>query len=186
MSAVALPVPVRRTLRARALASIAAWLGLGLALPVVALVVSPVAFGFRSVTILSGSMTPTLRVGDVVMERRVAPMDLEIGDIVTFPSPDHPGRTFTHRIVSMRLDKGRVSFVTEGDANSGTESWSVPANGKLGRASFRIPKLGYITNRAGSRVGRLVLIVGPALLLGLYEMRRIWTRDRDDDDAPAA
>jgi signal peptidase len=132
-------------------------------------------------------MTPTLGVGDVIFEQRVAPPQVKIGDVITFPAPDHKGKTFTHRVVSIKLQpNGRVAFVTQGDANPSTESWAVKADGTLGLARFRIGKLGYITNRAGSRMGRLALIVIPVLLLGIYEFRRIWSHDDDDEADDAA
>ena len=141
-------------------------LGLSLAAPRLA--------GYHVFTVLSGSMEPTLAVGDVVVEAPLAPRDARVGDVITFRSPGDQARLLTHRIVRVRATGHTVAFVTRGDANTGTEHWSIPEDGVLGRVSYRVPKLGYLTNRLGSRFGRLGLIVIPALLLGLYELERIW------------
>ncbi len=173
---------------ARSVARILMNLAAGIGLPVAVIVIAPMMFGFHFVTILSGSMTPTLGVGDVVMERRIAPLQAKVGDVVTFKAPNKPGETYTHRVVSIRIHGQRAEFVTQGDANLSTESWSVPLNGNIGLARYHVPKIGYITNRAGSKFGRLALIVVPVLLLGLYEFRRIWSEPSEDtsDDAAAA
>jgi len=144
----------------------------------IALIV-PSFFGYGSVTVLSGSMTPTLHVGDVVVEHRISPLSVRVGDIVTFRVPEHQARLYTHRVVSMEAVGSDVSFVTKGDANTGFERWTVPASGTIGRVVVRIPFLGYVTNRAGSRIGRFGLLVIPAVLLAFVELRRIWRRSDD-------
>src|SRR5262249_5139981 len=133
-------------------------------------------FGYSSLAVLSGSMTPTLRVGDVVVEHHVHPLSIRIGDIVTFRVPEHQERLYTHRVVEMSAEGDGVSFVTRGDANTGVERWTIPAAGTLVRVEYRIPYLGYVTNRAGSRLGRIAFLVVPALLLAVAELRRIWRR----------
>lgn len=134
----------------------------------------PTLLGYQSFTVLSGSMVPALGVGDVVIVSKLAPLDARIGDIVTFRSPEDRARLVTHRVLHMRASGATVYFETKGDANTGTEKWSVATSGVIGRAAYRVPKVGYVTNRLGSRLGRLSFIVLPALLLGLFELRRIW------------
>jgi signal peptidase I len=145
-------------------------------------VIAPALFKFSSLAVLSGSMTPTLRVGDVVVEQRISPLQARLGDVVTFRAPDDPAKLYTHRIVGMDASDELIHFVTQGDANSGVERWSIAATGTLGRVVYRVPLVGYVTNRAGSRDGRLLLIVVPVLLLAGFELKRIW---RKDDEEPA-
>ena len=80
-----------------------------------------------------------------------------------------------------------MHVVTRGDANSGSERWSVGARGRVGRVAYRIPKLGYVTVAAGTPLGRILFVVVPALLLGVSEIRRVW-RPREglksDGEAP--
>jgi signal peptidase len=148
---------------------------------VIALAVTvPTLLGHSSLTVLSGSMAPTLRVGDVVVEKQISPLQARVGDVVTFRAPDAPAKLYTHRIVRMDASGGVIHFVTQGDANTGVERWTIADTGKLGRVEYRIPLVGHITNRAGSRDGRLLLIVAPALLLALAELRRIWRREAEE------
>ena len=149
--------------------------GLGFGIGIAGFMTVPMAFGYHGFVVLSGSMQPAISTGDAVLVDSISPIDARVGDVVSFRSPDDPKRMITHRVVSLRATGGVVQFVTKGDANTGVERWSVPADGAIGRVQYRVPKLGYITNRLGSRYGRFAFLVVPALLLGVMEVRRIWS-----------
>ena len=104
---------------------------------------APLAIGDHSFTLRSGSMTPALETGDVVVTEPVAPLAARVGQIVTFRDPEGSGKLFSHRVQSIRPDGEVVHFVTRGDANTSTERWSVPAGGTIGRVVYRVPKIGY-------------------------------------------
>jgi signal peptidase len=169
-------VRVRRgaSLPARLAATLSLWFVGGLLFGICAAVTIPHLFGFRSLVVLSGSMTPTLRVGDVVIVRQIPPGEARVGDVVTFRDPTRGDRLVTHRVRSIEVEAGVVRIQTKGDANSGVESWQVQATGTIGRAGFRVPKIGYALFWIRGRFGRMMLVVFPALLLGAYELWRIW------------
>jgi signal peptidase I len=166
------PGAVRRTLGAMRAFVLAGLLGAVVA-GVLVFVVS-IPFGFRSLTIMSGSMVPTLGVGDVVMERQIAPLDLRVGDIVTFRDPTDQKTLITHRVRGFKVHDGTVDVVTKGDANNTVEKWSIPVSGHLGLVVLHLPKVGYALVWASGRTGRIALIAIPGVLLGIIELRRIW------------
>lgn len=165
-----------RRLRIAALWAVA---GLGLGLAAAATV--PALFGYQSLTVLSGSMEPTVHTGDVVVVERIAPTEARIGDVVSFRDPEDPTRVLTHRVRELRVEGGTVRFVTKGDANTGTERWQVASGGTIGRVAYRLWALGYALHWLQGRLARLVLLVIPALLLGLHEIRRIWRPRRVEE-----
>lgn len=140
--------------------------------------------GLRTLTVLSGSMTPVLRAGDLVVVERISPLEARVGDVITFRDPANGARLITHRVRTYTLRGRTVSFVTRGDANRSSEEWTIPVNGEIGRAVMHVPKLGYVTARAGSRIGRGLLIVVPALLLAGLALRRIWAPAEASDARP--
>jgi signal peptidase len=148
--------------------------GLGFGIGIAGVMTVPMAFGYRGFVVLSGSMEPTIGTGDIVVVRKMDPLDAHVGDVVTFRSPENPQQIITHRVRSIRASGEMVGFVTKGDANTGTERWSVPTSGTIGKVEYRIPKLGYVTNHIGSRLGRFAFLILPALLLAALELRRIW------------
>ncbi len=158
----------------RRLLRVAAFAAFGFAMGIAAVATLPALVGFQGFAVLSGSMEPTIGTGDVVVVRKIAPLDAHVGDVVTFRSPDNPAKIITHRVRSMQATGDTVGFVTKGDANTGRERWSVSTEGTIGKVEYRIPKLGYVTNRIGSRVGRFAFLILPALLLAALELRRIW------------
>jgi signal peptidase len=154
---------------------------LGFAAVIVAAITLPALAGYQVLTVLSGSMEPALETGDVIVESKVSPDELKLGDVVTFREPGGP-RLITHRVREVRIFGGAAHVTTRGDANTGVERWSIPLDGTVGRVEYRVPKVGYVTNRVGSRFGRLALLVVPALLLCLWELKRIWAPAKAKDD----
>lgn len=163
---------MRRTLRRFVV--LVAWVLLGTAGGLVLAVGLPNAFHAKSLTVMSGSMEPTISTGDVVVARQTSPMDVRVGDIVTFRDPLNTERLITHRVREMHVQGDDVVFVTKGDANTGEEQWALPKEGTIGRVAFHVPKLGYFMVWFHSRLGLLILIVLPTLLLGASELWRLW------------
>jgi signal peptidase len=159
---------------ARRLRMLALWVGLGLLFGALLAAVAPQLAGFRSFTVRSGSMTPAIETGDVVVTKTVSPLAARVGDVVAFVDPEGTGKLFSHRVQSVRAVGDEVAFVTRGDANTSTERWRVPADGSVGRVAYRIPKIGYALSWVDSPPARLALIAIPALLLLWAAMVRIW------------
>jgi signal peptidase I len=158
----------------RRIALFIAWVVLGALGGLVLAVGLPNAFHAKSLTVMSGSMEPTIGTGDVVVARQTSPMDVRVGDVVTFRDPLNHERLITHRVRQMRVLGDDVEFVTRGDANSGEEHWTLPKDGTIGRVAFHVPKLGYFMVWFHSTFGLLLLIVLPTLLLGAWELWRLW------------
>jgi signal peptidase len=150
------------------------WIGLGLLFGTLLAAVAPQLAGYRSFTVRSGSMTPAIETGDVVVTATISPLRARVGDVVTFVDPEGTGRLFSHRVRSVRAVGDEVAFVTRGDANTSTEHWRVAAAGRIGRVAYRIPKVGYALSWIDSGPARLALIAIPALLLLWAALMRIW------------
>jgi signal peptidase I len=153
----------------------ACWLLGGFCFALLLAAVAPMVLGLHAYTVRSGSMTPAIGTGDIVVERTISPADAEVGDIVTFKDPNDSGRLITHRARAITRRASVVRFVTRGDANNSFENWSVPAHGHIGRVVYRVPAIGYPLTWIGSGLGRLGLIVIPALALLVLGLLRIWS-----------
>ena len=160
----------------RSSSSFLLWLCLGFLFTLLAAAALPLAVGDRSFTVLSGSMSPTIETGDVVVTEPVAPAAVELGDIVTFRDPEGTEKLYSHRVQSVDPAGGNVAFVTRGDANTSVERWQVPADGTVGRVVYRIPKLGFAVAWLSAPGARTAMTVLPALLLCWFALARIWRR----------
>jgi signal peptidase I len=140
-----------------------------LVLLVIASVV-PVAFGWQTSVVMSGSMEPTLRPGDVAVVRPVDAADVEPGQIVLVDDPDHPGQLRMHRVLSA----DETSVQLQGDANPRPDSSRVDRSAVRGVGAFRLPGLGLpaLWVAQGRVLPLLATGVGLATLLGAALVRR--------------
>ena len=173
LHATAAPASTRIARRAaRACLTFALWTALGLAIGLIAIVTLPGLFGYRSLTVVSGSMEPTLGVGSVVIDEVISPLDARPGDIVTFQDPLRP-RELTHRLQKVRVEGDTAYMVTLGDANDAPERWTVQTDGRIGRVVAHLPKLGYARAALGTRYARLG-VLGAVLALGAFVLVDLW------------
>ncbi len=132
-----------------------------------------------SYTVMSGSMSPALRPGDLVIVKGEEPID--IGDIVTVESGEF---TYTHRVVE-KLEGDM--FRLKGDANEEPDPNPVEASQIMGKTVFVIP-LGHLYSPYGYTLSFLVpcvLLVGKQMyhVFSLFKRRskrelRRWRRQK--------
>jgi len=92
-------------------------------------------------TVISGSMRPTLDVGDVVIIAKVSADTVKPGDIIQFREAE--GVTTVHRVVEVREIEGKRVFITQGDANRAPDPDPVLTDNVVGKVIFNIPKVGW-------------------------------------------
>jgi signal peptidase I len=162
--------------------SFALWLVFGVAAASLAYVAAGYLFGWRALTVMSGSMEPAIGVGDVVIASQIPAREAGAGQVLTFSDPSGRTKLITHRVKSVSVVRGNARFVTQGDANTGVERWTIPADGTVGLVERRIPKVGYVAVWARSRPGMLALLV-PLLVIAALELVSLW-RPRKEPVAP--
>jgi len=166
--------PTGRRLR-RVADRVALGLLVTVAFALVAVVVGLLA-GLKPFVVRSASMAPAIGAGDVIVTRPVHPAEVGRGDIVTFRDPSRSDALVTHRVVKVSPEGDQYSFVTKGDANTGTEQWSVAAEGTVGARALVVPKAGYLFTKLAEPDVRIALLAAAALLGAFEAMRRIWAR----------
>lgn len=99
--------------------------------------------GYRVYDILTGSMSPTIKPGSLVVVKEVSPNEIKTNDVITFKS-DITNNVTTHRAIKIMNNNGNLEFVTKGDANNTQDP--LPLNEKLlvGKVKFQIPYVGGI------------------------------------------
>jgi len=96
--------------------------------------------GYRSYTVLSGSMEPIFYPGDIVITKHKNKTDIKINDIVTYR--DNDGVIITHRIIEATLE----GYITKGDNNNVEDADILTKENIIGEVKFSIPKVRYIIN----------------------------------------
>ena len=136
--------------------------------------------GFRTFTVMSGSMEPDYPVGSMIYVRPVNYQDLKVGDVISYVANDDK-TIVTHRIVDIEVDEKDVSvwrFKTKGDANATADAKLVHYKNVLGTPMMTIPLIGYVAHNIQQPPGiYITLVVGTLLLAwtflpGTLEERR--------------
>lgn len=132
---------------------------------------------FNAYVVMSGSMLPTIQVKDIVVTKKVPEEKLEVGDIITFISPDtrFGGISITHRIIEKYYDEsiGSYSYRTKGDNNNIADSVLVPNKNILGKVILKVPKLGYLQDILSSKGGLIIVVLIPCLVILSYDIMKL-------------
>ena len=135
---------------------------------------------FNAYVVLTGSMLPTIQIKDVVVTKKIAEERLEIGDIITYISPDprFGGISVTHRIIEKIYDEsaGVYKYRTQGDNNNVADSVPVSDDYILGKVILKVPKLGYIQDILASKGGLIIFVLMPCLAILSYDIMKIFKR----------
>jgi len=124
-------------------------------------------------TVASGSMKPTLNVGDLIVVQGIsnysevkAALQPE-GDIIVFRRPPEygPDELIVHRAISkFQGDDGLWYFRTQGDYNAppgvlSPDPWTIPQSSVVGRVIGWVPWLGYVPLYIRTPWGLVIIVI---------------------------
>lgn len=117
----------------------------------------PMPFGIGASVVLSGSMEPTLSVGDLLIIREQD--SYEAGNVVVYQSGTTP---VVHRVVSISGE----TVITRGDANNANDT-PFPTAAIKGEVVAAIPLVGYLIWALKSPLGIIATLSAAVLLVEL-------------------
>lgn len=129
-------------------------------------------------TVLTGSMEPHLKPGDLVAVKTTAPEDLNVNDVITYRNNEKT--LVTHRIIDLSVQDGSIFFQTKGDANNIADEHLVPANQVIGTVRFYLPKIGYITNFIKSPLGLTAAAILFLILITIGHSKKTYSARKED------
>jgi signal peptidase len=132
----------------------------------------PITGNFKVLTVLSGSMEPTIKTGAVVVIK--PENNYNIGDIITFGSNTKTQSPVTHRIHDIKVVEGNAVYITKGDANNASDIKEIQKKEIIGKVLFFVPYLGYIINFVKKPIGFTLIIMVPAVIIIYDEIRKIY------------
>ncbi len=165
--------------------------------------------GLTPYAVLSGSMEPTYHVGSLIYVKSVDPVDIEIGDPITFVVNEDL-LLATHRVVDIEMfttkqvpvldendqpmldEKGNVIteevpleepsyyYQTKGDANDSVDGSAVYYKNVVGTPIFSIPYLGYLSNYLQTKKG-MIMGISVALVVIILTFLPDLLKMVDDD-----
>lgn len=99
-------------------------------------------FPIKPTIIISGSMRPSIDVGDVAIVAKQNPELLKEGDIIQFRTEGGAIPT-VHRIIALQSQNGKTLFVTKGDDNDAPDYDPVYYEQVVGKVVLIVPKIGW-------------------------------------------
>jgi signal peptidase I len=128
--------------------------------------------GWRAFVVHTGSMTPHIPSGDLVIDRPPGPV--HVGEVITFAKA--PGQYTTHRVAAITPQ----GIETKGDANPSNDFGYVTRSQVIGRVYAVIPFAGFVVVFCSHWQG----VVGVVLLL--WAIWLAWSLFLGREEAEAA
>lgn len=127
--------------------------------------VLPWFLGWQSTVVMTGSMNPTIDVGDIVVVRPIDASELQPGQVLLVDDPDTPGALRLHRLVERRGE----DLVLRGDANEHDDGSPVSSRAVHGVGVIHVPAVGlplvWASQHRWSPL--MVMTIGVITLVGL-------------------
>ena len=129
-------------------------------------------FGKSVLKVVTGSMEPSIHVGDYIVVEKTDADNLTEGDIISFYSEqsDIRGLLVTHRIVG-KADDG--SYITKGDANPVSDTVTVQKDKIVGKYKGKARFFIWVSSFMNVKKVLLLLVVIPILIVSIYEAKTV-------------
>lgn len=152
-----------------------------------ALAIGPRILGYQTSTMLTGSMSPLINPGDIVVTRPVPVADIKVGDIITYHIPVEDQRVETHRVTAI-TPKPDGTFVvqTKGDANNGLDPWlATISTPTVDRHVLTVPYIGEAIRTIRQPLVLNTLMYGAPAILVISMLAGIW-RKKPENTVPGS
>ena len=143
--------------------------------------------GFLPLIVLTDSMYPDIKSGDLIFCKTVEAEDVRVDDVISFFDPAGNGTAVvTHKVVEIIEKDGETYFRTKGINNNTEDKDPVPAKNLVGKyTEVRIGGAGKVALFMQTTAGLVVCVVVPIILLVGYDLlrRKKYEQTKDQDVA---
>jgi len=133
--------------------------------------VFPITGNYKLMIVQSGSMTPAIKMGSIVMVKPAD--DYKIGDVITFGPMTKTKAPTSHRIYDIKVVDGQPVYITKGDANNAPDQREITKREIIGKVLFDVPYLGFAVEFAKKPLGFALIIIVPAGIIVYDEIKNI-------------
>ena len=151
--------------------------------------IGPHVLGYRTLTVLSGSMSPSYPTGSEVLDTSIPTGRLRVGDVLTYRIPVLDHHVESHRVISIHRDPTDTGWIvrTKGDANHTADPWVTDiAAPNVWIVRTDLPVVGSVIRTVRSPVTlRILRWLIPGLALS-WLLWGLWTDEDGAGDMPAA
>lgn len=126
--------------------------------------------GYSPLIVLTESMDPDIKAGDLIITKSIDKSEIEVGMTVSFFDPNsNSGAVVTHQIIEKIIEDGQVLYRTKGINNNISDRELVPEDNVIGEyTGIRFAGLGSIVLFAQSTWGLVICILIIVILFGVF------------------
>lgn len=148
-----------------------------------ALGVGPRVVEYRTITMLTGSMSPGIDPGDMIVITPVPAAEVRPGMVITYQSPLEDRRVVTHRVVEVAPGpNGAVAVRTKGDNNAEVDPWVATLREDAAwQVRKVVPGVGAAIRALRQPAVHAALLWGVPVLLTAWGLVSIWRPARRDE-----
>ena len=143
--------------------------------------------GVLPLIVLTDSMYPDIKSGDIIICRTAEAEEIAEGDVISFFDPAGKGTAVvTHKVIERIEKNGVISFRTKGINNNAEDRLPVPAENLVGKyTNIRIPGAGRVALFMQTTAGFIVCVFVPLIALVGYDLirRKMYEKSKGDDMA---
>lgn len=124
-------------------------------------------FNYRMFTVISGSMEPRYKIGDVLISKQVEPSKIKVGDTISYlgKTGSFKDKIITHEVVSINKNaNGEYIFHSKGLTNI-VEDPIVHESQLYGVVKYRSIILSFIYKIVGTNIGFYLFIILPLIFV---------------------
>ncbi len=149
------------------------------------LVVGPHVLGYRTMTMLTASMSPQIDPGDVTVVTPLAVTEVTEGMVIAYHIPIGDHQLVTHRVVSVEHDTdGSVTVQTKGDANEAVDPWTATLQGDTAyQVRAVVPEIGHVIHALRTPAVSTTLVYGAPALVAGWLILAIWRPGKQEDQS---
>ncbi|WP_440947274.1 signal peptidase I [Methanosarcina sp. T3] len=132
-------------------------------------------------TVTGTSMEPVITSDDIIVISS-GENSIESGNIISYyyHFEDNPFPfIITHRVIGFAPE----GYITKGDACANADNYVVAPEDVIGVMHFKIPYLGALIHFANTLTGFFILVIVPAIILIIQEIRNLMRMEKDRDEA---
>ena len=144
--------------------------------------------GVMPLIVLTDSMYPDIKSGDIIVSKTVDANEVNVGDVISFFDPAGNGQSVvTHKVIDKYDVDGKLFFKTKGINNNTEDSLPVPADKLVGKyTDVRIPLAGHVAIFMQTVPGLIVCVILPILIFVGYDILRRRKYDKVQSNDVAA
>lgn len=123
--------------------------------------------GYKFYDVLTGSMSPTINPGSLIIVKEMDSNEINEGDIITFKGSSTSNLT-THRVVKVIEKNNNIKFQTKGDANDVLDPMLIDGNLLVGKVILDIPYMGKVMSFINQYRAIIVILIIAYLCFGTF------------------